>query len=125
MIKRDDSWRLDGVYSPEGIIIINDNAKESLNNDENALVENFILHGNYPNPFNDMTTISFELPEAEKVKISIYDSTGRLIDHLMERSLNPGYHTITWEGKNVGSGIYIYKIRAGEYTAAGKCVLIK
>ena len=125
MIKRDDSWRLDGVYSPEGIIIINDNARESLNSDENALVENFILHRNYPNPFNAVTTISFELPEAEKVKISIYDSTGRLIDPLMERSLNPGYHTITWEGKNVGSGIYIYKISAGEYTAAGKCVLIK
>ena len=80
----------------------------------------FALHNNYPNPFNPMTNIRFDLPEATHVTITIYDITGREVVKLVNRNINAGYRHLIWDardkyGCNVASGLYIYRIQ----TSAG------
>ena len=82
----------------------------------NNLPEAFVLHQNYPNPFNPETTIKYELQGAGHVTIKIYDLTGRLVKVLVNQNLQPGAHSITWDGtdmqgRQVAAGIYLYQIK--------------
>ena len=85
---------------------------------------------NYPNPFNPTTTIAYELPEAGQVDLRIYDITGKLVKTLVDDEKEIGYHTVIWSGKDereqaVSSGVYFYRIKAGEYTETKRCLLVK
>ncbi|NQV19104.1 MAG: T9SS type A sorting domain-containing protein [Armatimonadetes bacterium] len=88
------------------------------------------LFGNYPNPFNPATTISFTLKEATEVKIDIYNITGQHVKTLLNVHLEADNHNIVWngndnEGRSVSSGIYFYKMQAGKYTSTKKMILLK
>jgi hypothetical protein len=85
----------------------------------------FSLSQNYPNPFNPETTIQFALPEASQVKISVYNVMGQEVAQLLERYIDAGYHSVGWNATDIPSGIYFYKINAGNFTDVKKCVLIK
>lgn len=90
----------------------------------------FELMQNYPNPFNPSTQISFILPAEKFVTVKVYDIFGSEVIILLEENLNGGKHTVTWNGKSsegisVSSGIYFYKIVAGEFTKTMKMVLSK
>lgn len=85
----------------------------------------FNLYQNYPNPFNSVTTISYELPELLFVNISIYNVAGQLVETLVNQQIPPGYHAVNWNANNFSSGVYFYKIMAGEYSATGKCLMLK
>lgn len=90
----------------------------------------FILGQNYPNPFNPSTTVSYQLPRAEKVEIIIYDLAGRHVRELVNETKNAGSYTVLWDGKNgigqpVASGLYIYQIRAGQFSHTRKMLLLK
>ncbi len=91
-----------------------------------ALPEEFALFGNHPNPFNPSTTISFDLPEACEVKLSVFDINGCCVkgEH-MGSPLQAGSHRISFDGSRLSSGIYIYHLTAGEFAASGKMVLMK
>lgn len=93
--------------------------------DEQVLPNIFALHRNYPNPFNPETTISYRLPGLSFVNLSIYNITGQLVEILVNEKVQTGYHSVTWNSNNVGSGVYFYKITAGKYSATGKCLLLK
>ena len=85
---------------------------------------------NFPNPFNPMTTISFDLSESRIVRLVIYNLDGRQIATLINEQMVAGHHEITWTGKDdyghdVASGSYIYRIEAGEYSATRRMVLIR
>jgi hypothetical protein len=91
---------------------------------------NFKLFQNYPNPFNPVTTIKFEIPagvksEKSKVKITLFDVTGKQIAELFNENLTPGTYEVKWDGVNYPSGVYFYKLQAGEYFYTKKMVLIK
>ncbi|MBI3125545.1 MAG: T9SS type A sorting domain-containing protein [Ignavibacteriales bacterium] len=86
---------------------------------------NFVLDQNYPNPFNPTTTIKYEIPKNSFVKLSIYDLLGREISTLVNQAQNAGYHEITFNGKDLSSGIYIYQIQAGEFSRIKKMLLMK
>ena len=93
------------------------------------LVNNFNL-SNYPNPFNPTTTISFSIPEESKVNLTIYNIKGQKVKTLVKELLPAGEHSIIWNGKDsngnrVGSGIYFYKLKAGDYTSTKKMILLK
>lgn len=82
-----------------------------------ALPTEFAIHENYPNPFNPSTTIRYEIPEASRVSLVVYDIMGREVLRLVDDVIEPGYHTAVWEGRNssgnfVASGIYIYRFTA-------------
>lgn len=90
----------------------------------------FSLHQNYPNPFNPSTTISYTLPNSVHVKLVIYDVLGKVVRELVDEREIAGHHEIAWNGKdeagiNVASGVYIYKIMAGEFEMARKLLLVK
>ncbi len=90
----------------------------------------FALHANYPNPFNPVTTIRYDLPEATNITIQVYDILGREIARLIDSAMEPGYHRITWNGRDsagreVPTGIYIARLLTPEYTKSIKMVLLR
>jgi len=89
------------------------------------LPEGFRLNQNRPNPFNPRTILSFELPVASLVRLGVYDISGRLLAELLDGWREAGSHEVTFDGSNLASGIYIYRLEAGELTASGKMVLMK
>ncbi|NIR71236.1 MAG: T9SS type A sorting domain-containing protein [Phycisphaerae bacterium] len=97
---------------------------------EEPVPEEFGLEQNYPNPFNPATTISYQLPQAEKVSIVIYDLIGRQVRELINRNQEAGVHSVKWDGRDqarqtVAAGVYIYKITAGQFSQVRKMVLVK
>ena len=92
--------------------------------------KDFVLHHNYPNPFNPTTTIRYDLPKDSKVQIMIYDIMGRVVRILVNEKQNGGYKSIIWNGTNdfgqeVGMGMYFYRISAGGFVQIKKMVLLK
>jgi uncharacterized lipoprotein YddW (UPF0748 family) len=85
----------------------------------------FVLYQNYPNPFNPVTVISFHLPAAQNVTLSVYDMLGREVRVLIHGMLGAGNHHAQFDGSGLASGIYIYRIAAGERTESRKMQLIK
>jgi len=90
----------------------------------------FSLYQNYPNPFNPVTTIRYGIPERTRVEIIIFDLLGRQIRSFIDPNENPGFHFVSWDGKDdrgqtVGAGVYLYRIRTDRYTAVRKMVLLK
>jgi hypothetical protein len=87
--------------------------------------QTFSIKPAYPNPFNPITTLRFSLPQAARVSLSIYDISGRLVTTLVDGWRYAGTHDVTFDGSNSASGIYIYRLNAGDFTASGKMVLVK
>ncbi|MBK6536453.1 MAG: T9SS type A sorting domain-containing protein [Ignavibacteria bacterium] len=85
----------------------------------------FALGQNYPNPFNPSTTINYELPASNFVTLKIYDLVGKEVMTLVNEKLDAGRYSATFNGSNLASGMYFYKITAGEFTFIRKMVLIK
>jgi hypothetical protein len=83
------------------------------------------LSQNYPNPFNPVTSISFEIPQNEFVSLKVYDMLGKEVSDLISENKNAGYYTIEFNGNNLPSGIYFYKLSAGTFSEIKKMILIK
>ncbi len=78
-----------------------------------------------PNPFTDKTTISFDLPSSSHAILEIYDITGRLVATLVDRQLSPGLHNASWEIGDAPSGVYYYKLTAGDLSTTRKLVALR
>ena len=83
------------------------------------------LSQNYPNPFNPTTTISLSIPDRQHVSLIIYDLLGREVATLINEEKDQGYHKIIFDGFNLKSGVYFYKIQAGDYAEIKKALLLK
>jgi len=83
------------------------------------------LFSSYPNPFNSATTIPYSLSKSIAVTIEVFDILGRRIDVLVDRQQETGYHAVSWNGWDKSSGIYFYKIQAGDFTETKKMLLLK
>jgi hypothetical protein len=95
-----------------------------------SVPETFELSQNYPNPFNPETKIRYQLPQTTDVLIRIYDVLGRTVRTMVNEKIDAGYHIITWDATNdagvrISSGVYYYRIVAGEYTITKKMLLLK
>jgi len=100
-------------------------AGEPLSSDRTVAAADFHLGQNYPNPFNPRTTINFALPSAANVRLNVYDVNGREIAELANGWREAGSHEITFDGSHLPSGIYLYRLTAGDWQAVGKMVLMK
>jgi hypothetical protein len=93
--------------------------------DNSQLPAGFSLLRNYPNPFNASTSISYSLSKPSDVTISIYDMLGRLIDTINNETQITGEHSVIWNAGNFASGVYFYKITAGEFEQIKRMTLLK
>jgi hypothetical protein len=85
----------------------------------------FCLQSPYPNPFNPVTTFKVELPMASWVILEIFDIGGRLLGIILDDWRAAGYHEVTFDGSDLASGVYLYRLEAGGFYASGKTVLLK
>jgi Tol biopolymer transport system component len=92
----------------------------------------FSLSQNVPNPFNPVTTIEYQIPAgaADRVTLKVYDMRGAVVNTLIDRVESPGVHSVVWDatdatGNRVSSGVYIYRLRAGEFTQSNKMILMR
>ncbi len=99
-----------------------DSARQELAN--NASNE-FRLFQNYPNPFNPTTTIKFSLKKQEFVTLKIYNLLGEEVANLVEEPLTAGEYSYNWNAREVASGIYLYRIEAGDFVKTGKMILLR
>ncbi len=98
----------------------------NLNNDVSiGIPSKFEVYQNYPNPFNPSTKISFDLPIDGNVNVTVFDLSGKEIVTLINDVKTAGYYTIDFNASNLSSGIYFYRISAGNFTATKKMTLIK
>lgn len=124
---------------------IPETTKDDTNIDENqsknsieshqSLPTEFGLSQNYPNPFNPTTTINFQIPRLNDLQeiptyLQIFDIRGKLVKTLLDEKLSPGYYSYIWNGLNdygeqISSGIYFYKIRAGDFCKSKKMLAIR
>lgn len=85
----------------------------------------FELSQNYPNPFNPSTTIRFSLPKETQLKINLYNMLGQLVETIAEGTYEAGYHKISFNAGNLGSGMYIYRIESNDFVNTMKMMLLK
>ena len=90
----------------------------------------FALHNNFPNPFNPVTTINYDIPKEGRVSLIVYDLMGREVTRLTDNFMPAGYHTVRWNARNqfgmeVSAGVYFYHIQAGEFVKTQKMILLK
>ena len=85
----------------------------------------FSLKQNYPNPFNPNTKISFDLPKNVNVKLTIYNMLGREVETIVNEQLNAGSYEVTFDGTKYTSGVYYYRLNAGEFVETKKMILVK
>ncbi len=92
---------------------------------EETTPTNFSLSQNYPNPFNPTTVISYQLSVDSKVTLKIFDILGQVVVTLEDGAVRAGEHTAVFEGRNLSSGVYFYRLQAGEYAETRKMILTK
>ncbi len=109
LIKTDSLGNVSGVREPDNYI----------------LPRTFILSQNYPNPFNSSTEISYTLPKDSQAKIEIYNILGRKVATLVDGKQKAGIRSVRWNAQELGSGIYLCRLKAGEYSKTMKTILLK
>ena len=92
---------------------------------EFGLPTEITLNQNYPNPFNPSTQISFSLPQAMHVTVKVYDMLGREVATLLNNTASAGMTTIQYTASNISSGMYYYRLQAGETSITKKMMLLK
>jgi hypothetical protein len=85
----------------------------------------FALHQNYPNPFNPSSTIGFDLPVRSHVTLTVFDILGQQLLQLINGEVEAGYHDVRLEGTNLSSGVYFYRLRAGDFVQTKRLLLVR
>ena len=129
-----DVWTSDGFEmtpsssGPRELVVTVD--ADLVGIDGGTLPQEFALHNNYPNPFNPVTNILYDIPEVSDVTLEIYNVMGQRVRTLVQGSHQPGRYQIVWNATNdlgqaLSSGMYVYRIQAGDFVSVKKLVLMK
>jgi len=116
------------VYIPgdsASALITSENLPTSIESDISSIPDQIELRQNYPNPFNPTTNISFKLPSASDVKLTVYNVLGQQVAELVNQHMTAGVHTVNFDASNLASGVYLYRIEAGSFTQSKRMMLIK
>jgi hypothetical protein len=92
---------------------------------DGALPKDFGLKQNYPNPFNPLTTIQFSVPNSSVVSLRVYNLLGIEVTSLINERVSAGPHLVDWNARGVASGIYFYRLKAGDFVETKKMILLK
>ncbi len=116
-------WGRSFVFLSNGYYIIGDKAITFNNQDITPSI--FALGRNHPNPFRNVTTIKYALPKEVKVCLKIYDIMGRLVMTLVDKNQKPGYYSISWDGRDLSTGVYFIRFEAGDFEKTRKALIIR
>ena len=98
----------------------------NLNNEVNiGTPSGYALSQNFPNPFNPSTTINFDIPRDGNVSLKVFDLSGKEVGAIVNETMAAGYHSVRYDGSSLSSGIYFYTLKADNFTATKKLVLLK
>jgi hypothetical protein len=89
------------------------------------IVRQFALNQNYPNPFNPTTTISYEIPKATQVRLTVFDILGREVQTLVNETKQPGRYEEIMNGNRLASGVYVYRLQAASFIETRRALLIR
>jgi hypothetical protein len=92
---------------------------------ESRIPAQFVIHQNYPNPFNPSTTITYALPKSSDVRLSVCDMLGREVSVLVNERKDAGVHEVKFDASGLASGVYLYRLQAGEFVQTRKLVLLQ
>ena len=110
------------------VIVIDSTAFNNINvgvDLDRDISREFYLQQNYPNPFNPVTNIEYALPHRVHVTLDLYNNLGQLVERLVDKVQDAGYHQAAVDGRNLVSGVYLYRFRAGEFVQTNKLLLLK
>jgi len=117
-----DGWYIDDVEIKDLITVINGH--------QDVIPDKYSLSQNYPNPFNPSTTISYQLPKSGEVELKIYNMLGQEVRKLVDENQVAGQYTVQWDGRDyssrtAASGVYLYRLKAGEFVETKKMLLLR
>ncbi|UCE65217.1 MAG: T9SS type A sorting domain-containing protein, partial [Candidatus Zixiibacteriota bacterium] len=113
------------LYGDPGLERGGDSTIVGIDNSPIKLPNRIFLSRNYPNPFNARTIVKFVLPEPQNVQLAIYDLLGRQVETLIDDYRQAGVHTVTFDASKLSSGVYFYRLRAGDMAETRKMILLK
>ena len=93
--------------------------------EQTQLPTEYSLSQNYPNPFNPSTTIRYALPKAQFVTLKIFNMTGQELTTLVNQQQTAGEHSFHWQAENLPSGVYLFRLQAGDFSATRKMILMR
>ncbi len=108
-----------GLYFDNELFVI------GINQIGSSVPEGFSLSQNYPNPFNPVTNIKFSVPKGGTVKLLVYDVNGKEVSKLIDQNMNTGSYNFDFDASKLSSGVYFYRLTAGEFSEVKKMILIK
>jgi subtilisin-like proprotein convertase family protein len=114
-----------GTLKAWGLSITTSMNPISVHSISSEIPKKFLLLQNYPNPFNPSTNIHFAVPKSSSVKIAIYDMLGRELETIVNEKLDAGTYNANWNALKYSSGVYFYKLTAGDFTEFKKMILLK
>ncbi len=117
--------RFETGIAPAHIVLIQDETATAVEQTSDAAPESFVLHPNYPNPFNPATTIPFDIAQAGHVTLKIFDMLGREVATLVEAPMRPGRYETTWEAGPMAGGVYLSRLAANGQVSTRRLVLLK
>ena len=115
-----DSAGYTSLYYKNRLYILND-----IINISSLAAKEYNLYQNYPNPFNPTTKIKFDIPKLSDVKIIIFDAVGREVKNVTQNNMTAGSYEYEFNGENLSSGIYYFKLQTNEFAKTVKMVLVK
>ncbi len=114
-----------GVVEVSGATFISSSTAATLVLKNEIAPASFSLSQNFPDPFNPSTQIDFSLPQQSNVQLRVYNTLGQLVTTLVNGNLSAGSHSVTFDARNLASGLYIYRLSAGNFTSVKKMLLLK
>ena len=117
-----DGRNLSGTFLVDNLHLVGKNTTTAINTLKTEPT-GFSLEQNYPNPFQNETTVKFKIPKQQKVTLSIFDVSGKAINVLINETLNPGDYKVNFSAKNLPSGVYYYQLRTGEFLDTKKFII--
>ena len=131
VIANGTEWSAAIPLSDQGQLTLDSEVNQWILRKSKSTIPNiFALYPAYPNPFNPVTTLRYDLPEQAQVTLTIYDLMGREVTQLVNTTQEPGFKSVQWDatdsfGKPVSAGVYLYQIQADEFVQTKKMVLLK
>jgi len=114
-------------YAPTSLVhaVVNGKLISSVDMTSAGVPSEFTLEQNYPNPFNPSTTVKYELPRTSHVNLSVFDILGREVSVLVNDKRDSGVYEVNFDASNLASGVYFYRLQAGDYVATKRLLLLK